>query len=101
MNFEHEGMLDGLDGKEREAREQLLKHLVNDGFTLEELRQAVEEDRLALLPVERVLGAQYTAQEIEKRTGMPAALMLRIRRLLGLPEAGPDDRIFGDEDIEA
>ena len=101
MNFEEEGLLDGLEGEERTARERLLKELSSDGFTLEELKQAVEEDRLALLPVERVLGARYTAQEIEERTGVQAKLMLRIRRLLGLPEAGPNDRVFGDEDIEA
>jgi adenylate cyclase len=101
MNFDEEGLLDGLEGEERTARERLLKELSSDGFTLEELKQAVEEDRLALLPVERVLGARYTAQEIEERTGVQAKLMLRIRRLLGLPEAGPNDRVFGDEDIEA
>jgi adenylate cyclase len=69
--------------------------------TLDELKAAVAEDRLALLPVERVLGGRYTAREIEERTGVPAALMLRMRRLLGLPEVGLDDRAFGDEDVEA
>jgi adenylate cyclase len=101
VNFEREGLLEGLEGDERKAREELLQRLSSDGFTLEELKQAVEEDRLALLPVERVLGARSTAKEIEERTGVPAKLMLRIRRLLGLPEAGPNDRVFGDEDIEA
>ena len=101
MNFEKEGLLEGLEGDERKARERLLDELSNDGFTLEELKQAVEEDRLALLPVERVLGARYTAEEIEERTGVPAKLMLRIRRILGLPDAGPNDRVFGDEDVEA
>ncbi len=101
MNFEQAGLLDGLSGKEREAREQLLERLTKDGFAIEELKSAIAEDRLALLPVERVLGARYTAQEVEDRTGMPARLMLRIRRLLGLPEAGPEERVFGDEDVEA
>ena len=43
-------------------------------FGLDELKQAVAEDRLALLPVERVLGGRYTAAEIEERTGLPADL---------------------------
>ena len=101
MNFEQAGLLDGLSGDERTAREQLLEQLANDGFSLEELKDAVAEDRLALLPVERVLGARYTAREIEERSGLPTGLMLRIRRLLGLPEAKPDERVFSDEDIEA
>ncbi len=100
-NFAEAGLLDGLSGDERAARERLLEQLSGDGFTLEELKAAVAEDRLALLPVERVLGARYTAREIEQRTGVPARLMLRIRRLLGLPEAGAEDRVFGDEDVEA
>lgn len=95
------GLLEGLSGEERASRERLLERLAADGFSLEELRAAVAEDRLALLPVDRVLGARYTAREIEQRTGVPAGLMLRIRRLLGLPDAGADDRVFGDEDVEA
>jgi adenylate cyclase len=99
MDFAATGLLDGLEGEERAAREKLLARLVADGFGIEELEAAVAEDRLALLPVERVLGGRYTAAEIERRTGLPAALLLRLRRLLGLPEAEPDDRVFGDHDV--
>lgn len=101
MDFAEAGLLDGLQGAPRAAREQLLAKLVHEGFSLDELREAVAENRLALLPVERVLGGSYTAREIERRAGLPASLMLRIRRLTGLPEAGEDDRVFGEEDIAA
>lgn len=53
MDFDGAGLLDGLDGDERAAREQLLQRLAADGFTLDELKSAVRADRLALLPVER------------------------------------------------
>ncbi len=33
MDFAAAGLLDGLDGKERAAREQLLERLAQDGFT--------------------------------------------------------------------
>jgi adenylate cyclase len=99
MDFEAEGLLDGLDGDERTEREQLLSRLADDGFSLEELKAAVSEHRLALLPVDRVLGGSYTAAEVQERTGMPAKLMLRIRRLAGLPDASGEDRVFADEDI--
>ncbi len=101
MDFGAEGLLDGLEGDERMARERLLETLRDGGAQLDELKAAVAEDRLALLPVERVLGGRYSAREIEQRTGVPTGLMLRIRRLTGLPEAGPDDRVFGDEDVQA
>lgn len=101
MDYEAAGLLDGLEGEDRAARERLLDRLTDAGFTLEELQQAVREDRLALLLVERVLGGRYSARELEQRTGLSAAQLLRIRRLLGLPEATPGDRVFGDEEIKA
>ncbi len=101
MDFAEAGLLDGLQGDERRAREQLLQRLLDDGFALEDLRSAVAENRLALLPVEQVLGGRFTAREIEAETGAPAALMLWMRRLLGLPRAGEDDRVFGAADFDA
>jgi adenylate cyclase len=101
VDYDAAGLLHGLDERERAARVKLLDQLVADGFGEGELKAAVAEDRLALLPVERVLGGKYTAAEVEQRTGVPTEMLLRIRRLMGLPEAGPDDRVFGDEDVAA
>ncbi len=101
MDFDQAGLLDGLEGDDRAARERLLERLAGVGYTLEELKSAVNEDRLPLLLVERVLGGRYTAKELEDRTGFPAAQMLRIRRLLGLPEPSPQDRVYGEEEIDA
>ena len=101
MDFAAAGLLDGLTGKERQAREELLDRLADEGFTLEELKAAVAEDRLALLPVERVLGGRFTAEEIAEQTDLPVELLMRIRRLLGLPEAEPDERAFGEEEVGA
>ena len=101
MDFAGEGLLDDLGGEQREQREQLLTQLVHEGFSVEDLAKAVAENRLALLLVDRVLGGTHTALEIEDQTGLPASLMIRIRRLQGLPEPRPEDRVFSDEDIEA
>jgi adenylate cyclase len=101
VDFSKAGLLDGLEGEDRAARERLLARLEAEGFTLEELKAAIEEDRLALLLVEQVLGGRYTAKELEKRAGLEAAQMLRIRRLLGLPEPSANDRVFGEEEVEA
>jgi adenylate cyclase len=101
MDFAAAGLLDGLSGKERIAREELLQRLADEGFSLEELKAGVAEDRLALLPVERVLGGRYTAEEIAAETDLPVELLLRIRRLLGLPEAEAHERAFGEEEVAA
>jgi adenylate cyclase len=100
-DFAAQGLLDGLKGKQRQAREQLLERLSSDGFTLEELKAAVAEDRLVLLPVERVLGGRYTAHEIAERSDVPADQMMRVRRALGFPEASPEDPVWSEEDVAA
>jgi adenylate cyclase len=101
MDFAREGLVDGLDGQERAQREQLLTRLLDEGFSEDDLRRAVQENRLALLPVDRVLGGTYTAQEIEERSGLAADQVIRLRRFLGLPQAQAEDPVFSDEDVEA
>ena len=104
IDFEAEGLLKGTRGKARQARLELLEELAADGVSLEELRRAVEEDRLALLPVERVLegeGRRYTAAEVAEKAGVDEGLRRRNRLALGLPDPGPDDEAFTDEDVDA
>jgi adenylate cyclase len=48
-----------------------------------------------------VLGGAYSAEEIEERTDLSTGMMVRIRRLHGLPEPGPGDKVFSEEDVEA
>lgn len=103
IDFEAEGLLDGLDGREREARLELLEELAADGVGLDELRRAVAEDRLALLPVERALGAgegRYTIDELAELSGVDRAFLERDRRALGLAVPASDDRLFTDRDVE-
>lgn len=102
IDFQAEGLLDGVEGEEREARRQLLDELVADGASLDELRRAVAEDRLAFLPLERVLAGEgkYTAAEVAERSGLDPDLQDRLFRALGLALADPDERIYGDEDVE-
>lgn len=101
MDFAAEGLLDGLEPEHRAARERLLQNLLDQGVGLEELKAAVAEDRLVLLPVERMLAGRYTAEDVHKMTGVPVATMLRIRRSLGLPEASPEEPVFCQADVEA
>ena len=101
VDFERTGLLDGLNGSERTERLRYLESLAAEGFTLDEMIAAGAENRLALLPVDRVLRGRYTAAELEECTGVPARVMLRRRRILGLPEADPDEAVFRDEDVAA
>jgi adenylate cyclase len=103
VDFESEGLLDGLEGDAREARLELLTELHDDGVPLEELKAAVEEDRIALLPVERVYdppGEKRTIEEVAEEAGVPVEALTRYQRALGLRVPGEDERIAGEHDLE-
>ena len=102
-DFDAEGLLDGLeDGRQREGREALLRRLHDDGVALEDLRRAVEEERLALLPVERSLRGEvvYTGNEIADEVGLSRDLIAAARRAAGLPVPPPDAKAYTESDIE-
>ena len=104
IDFEAEGLLEGLDGPARRARLELLESLAGDGVPLEELRLAVEEARLPLLPVERILGGgdeRYTLAELAEASELTPEFLERLWRALGaaLPEAG--ERAYTAADLEA
>ena len=104
IDFEREGLLDGTSpGPAREARLELLGTLENEGFSLDELRRAARENRLALLPVERVLeaeGPRYTQREVADELGLDLDFLREARRALGEPEVDPDQRVLTDEDLD-
>src|SRR4051794_16877681 len=104
IDFEAEGLLEGLDGEARRSRLALLERLSGDGVPLEELRQAVAEGRLTLLPVERALegdGRHYTTREVAEESGLEPAFFEAVLRALGVARPASDDRQFTQADISA
>jgi adenylate cyclase len=103
-DFEAEGLLEGAgDERARQARLELLRTLEEEGFTLEELRRATAENRLALLPLERVLegeGRRYTAEEVAAQTGLELDFVRDWRRALGAPRPRPGERMLSEDDLE-
>lgn len=102
-DFEAEGLLQGLDGEARASRLELLEWLHSRGHDLEALRKACAEDRLALLPVEDVLGgrAEHTLGDLAEATGLSPGQLERIYRANGLPLSDPEAKAFTDEHLEA
>jgi adenylate cyclase len=105
VDFEAEGLLEGVDDPDaRRARRDLLERLAADGVPLEELRCAVAEDRLAMLPVERVLeprGERLTANDVAEAAGVDVELLDRIWRALGLALPDRDAPSYTEEDLDA
>jgi adenylate cyclase len=104
IDFEAEGLLGSLEGNAREARLALLEELTEAGFPLEELKRAVEENRLVLLPVERVFDPgteRYTAAKIAELSGLTQEFLMRLLQALGAPMPADDDRVYSDQDLQA
>jgi adenylate cyclase len=104
IDFEAEGLLGDLKGKAREARLALLEELADQGVSLEELKRAVEEHRLVLLPVERVFDPgteHYTAAKIAEGSGLEPDFLQRLLRALGAPIPEDDQKVYTEADLEA
>jgi adenylate cyclase len=95
VDLRAEGLLDGVHESARTAREALLRDLLDDGLTLEELRDAAAKDRIALLPGERLLQsdgrhvARYTAEQLAELAGVSAEDLRAASAALGVPVAPP------------
>jgi adenylate cyclase len=104
IDFAAEGLLDDLEGTEREARLGLLEQLSAEGVTLEELRDAVGSGHLTLLPVERAIagdGPRYSARVIAGIAGVDLELLASFRAALGIPYGDDfDDKVANESDLE-
>jgi len=103
IDFEAEGLLDGLAGEQRAERLALLQYLAADGVPLSELQRATALGTLMFLPAERVIGgrARYTATEIAQRGEVPGDFLIAVRRAMGLPIAAPEEAVYTEADLEA
>ena len=102
IDFAAEGLLAGAtDEPSRRARVRLLEHLIADGVPIAELKQAVAENRLVLLPLERALEGEprYSALEVAARSGIPLELNRDLVSSLGLALPPPDLRAYGELDL--
>src|ERR671916_3362965 len=96
-------LFDDVQGEDREAREALLSWLVERGLTVDELREAKREQRLALLPTEHVLtrGCNLSLNEACERSGLAREFIERVWRVVGIPIPDPDEPVVdGEEDLE-
>jgi adenylate cyclase len=103
IDFDAEGLLDGLDGAERGDRLALLEQLAAEGVSLADLRRATANGTIIFLPAERFIGgpARYTAAQIAELSGVDLDFLLASRRAMGLPTPEPDEAAFTDNDLDA
>ncbi len=98
-------LLDGVTSEqEREAREALLAELRAAGVPEDELRRAVAQNQLVLLPVERALSygdERFTAEEVAEKSGLDLDFLERVNRALGRPRPAPGERSYDAADVQA
>jgi adenylate cyclase len=102
--FEAEGLLAGVDDSSRAARIELLKWLLGQGVSLDDMRREAAGGRLALMPADMALGMErnrHTPAEIADRAGLETEDFLRLTAALGFPRPEPDQRTFDDADLAA
>jgi adenylate cyclase len=102
IDFAAEGLLDGLEGVQRDERLALLEYLAGDGVSLAELHRATASGTLMFLPAERVIGgrARYTTAEVSRLSGVEEDFLVSVSRAMGLPIPAEDEAIYTDSDLE-
>ena len=104
VDWESEGLLEGTEGKAREGRRKLLDELHESGVELDELREATQEGRLVLLPLEQALtgdGPRLTREEVASETGVELEFLRKQWRALGMTEPGEEEKAFTEHDVAA
>jgi adenylate cyclase len=103
IDWDREGLLDGLEPDARAGRVELLEYLYRQGSTLDDLREATADGRLLFLAAERAVAGEprYTMGEVAQRTGVAVELLVALRRAHGLPVPDPDAKALGDVELEA
>jgi adenylate cyclase len=84
------------------AHARIVSRLRSRGHTLDAIREAVEEGRLAYGFVEDLFPSprrRHPMAEVSKQTGLEKALIERIWTTIGLPQRDAEE--FSDEDVQA
>jgi adenylate cyclase len=91
-----EELLGELSGALREGRRRLLVELRTRGYSIAQLRQAISEDRLAILLLDEVLadGTVLSVRDIADAYGLDPSDIERTCRLLGFRPGSADEPFF-------
>ncbi|GAC1435964.1 MAG: adenylate cyclase [Solirubrobacteraceae bacterium] len=102
MDWDALGLLEGLEGEDREVRQRLLERLHSGGATKEQLRAATENGTLVFLGADRQLEDTqlYSLEELAEETGLDMNFLTATVRASGLAVPAPGDRTLSSVDAE-
>ncbi len=103
IDFEAEGLLDGLQGAQRTERLALLEQLATEGVSLAELRRSTASGGILFLSADRVIvgDERFTAAEVSELSGVEPEFLVAARRAMGLPVPDPDEALYTEADLES
>lgn len=102
MDWEAEGLLEGLDGRQREARIALLDTLEAEGVPMEDIKRSHADGELMFLLAGRAIDVrvQYTWEQLIERSELEPGLVERLIRAQGLTRADAGEVWYTDADLE-
>jgi adenylate cyclase len=102
IDFEAEGLLEGLEGDRRQERLALLRQLAGEGVPLSELRRTTAAGTVVYLAADRVIGGseRYTAEQLAELSGVELPFLLEVRRAMGLPMPEVGEAAFTREELD-
>ena len=93
-DVEASGLLDGLEGQEREERAELIAWLFAKGFTADQIRQSWAPMVLASRRQIGDDGVYVSARDISEKFGLDLDTVQRVQRAIGLPTVDdPDEAV--------
>src|SRR4051794_39469234 len=94
-------MVAGLDAEAAAGRRRLIPELHDRGFTVAGLREAIANDRLAVLPLEEVYreAAALSARDVAAACDLEVEEVLRFCHLLGVTPVTVDEPAFDDQTV--
>jgi adenylate cyclase len=103
IDFVAEGLLDGLEGRQREERLALLEQLAAEGVPLAELRRTTATGTVVFLPADRVIVGteRYTPAQAAELADVEPEFLAAVRRAMGLPVPEPDEASFTEAELES
>src|SRR3954468_13247563 len=100
VDWAAEGLLDGLEGEERQSRVELLETLVTEGCSLDDIKRADAEGQLLFMLAGRAIDVEikFTFDELVERSGIDEELVARLVRAQGFPLLR-EGRAYTDTDV--
>jgi adenylate cyclase len=103
IDFVAEGLLEGLEGAQREERLALLEKLAGEGVPLSDLRRTSATGTIIYLAADRVIVGteRFTAAEVAELSGVEEEFLVTVRRAIGLPIPDPDEPAYTPAELES